>query len=115
MIAIKLISQETYVPKEPVPYEGESLTQPEMTLGIMEIYNRSMRGMEINGFTPIYYGKKHKELVGFENLSKLEKIEFAKKFKKYASDEVQKLKNEADKNNLKVQNETQTNNENNIN
>lgn len=96
MKAVNILSHRNYEYKEPPPAEGEELTQPDMTLSILEIYERSSRGMEVQGYTPVYYGNKHKELIGFENLSKIEQIDFSRKYKKYASDEVARLKQEAD-------------------
>lgn len=70
---------------------GKSITQPDMVLSIQQVLERSLRGMEVRGYEPIFYGNKNKELVNFENLSQLEKIDFARQFKKAASDAVSEL------------------------
>lgn len=75
--------------KTPKKHGGQRLTQPDMALHISDILQRSRLGMELQGFEPIYLGKEHKELVNFENLNKLEKIEFARKFKKATQDQIQ--------------------------
>lgn len=86
--------------KKPVLHGGKSITQPDMALGIATILERSRRGMEIQGYNPIYYGNKNIELTGFENLSEIEKIEFVRRFKKAAEDQViefKKIQDEARK------------------
>lgn len=74
---------------------GKSITQPDMTISIAKVLERSRLGMAIQGYEPIYYGTKNPELIGFENLSKLEQIEFAREFKKAADDQMQQAKTEA--------------------
>lgn len=67
---------------------GQSKTQPDMTLSIQTLMQRSAAGMELQGFEPIFYGKSNPELIGFENLDKIEKIEFARNYKRYADDQL---------------------------
>lgn len=76
---------------EPPEHSGISITQPDMTLGIATLLERSKRGMEIQGLDPVFLERKFDDLVGFENLSKIEKIEFTRKYKKYAEDQVKQM------------------------
>jgi len=78
-----------------VPNGGESLTQPDMALPMSKLMERSKLGMQLQGFEPIFYGDKHKELVNFEMMTKQEKLDFVRKFKKTAQDQVETL--QADK------------------
>lgn len=73
------------------PNGGKTITQPDMVLSIQQVLERSLRGMEILGYEPIFYGTKNPELVGFENLDTLQKIEFARHFKKVAQDQLDEM------------------------
>lgn len=100
MEALKIVTSvavliATSTKREVKKHEGKSITQPDMALGIAEILRKSQIGMEVKGFNPVFYSGKNKALVGFENMSKIDQIEFARKFKAYAADQVKALKDKA--------------------
>lgn len=59
-----------------------SSTQPNLSYNVAEIVKRLQAGQSVpNTEMPIYIDERLPELVGFERMSKLEQIDFARKFK----------------------------------
>lgn len=64
-----------------------SLTQPNLSQSIGQIVNRIQSGQSVpQTEMPIYLGDTFKEMIGFENLTKLEQIDFAREYRKKAQD-----------------------------
>lgn len=80
---------------------GKVITQPDMSMSIQTIMENSKLGMQMRGFEPIYLGEKQPEFIDFENMSLMEKLDFAKAYElnvkgkiKDAEIELQKLESE---------------------
>lgn len=65
--------------------ENFSNTQPDLALSIGQIVNKLQSGQTIpQTEMPVYLGDAFQEMVGFENLTKLEQIDFAREFRNKA-------------------------------
>lgn len=64
-----------------------SSTQPNLSYNIGQIVKRLQAGQSVpNTEMPIFLDQKLPQLVGFENMTKLEQIDFARKFKQNSID-----------------------------
>lgn len=64
------------------------MTQPNLAMSIGKIVNRLQSGQSVpNSEMPIYLGDTLPEIIGFENLTKLEQIDFARAYRAKAQKE----------------------------
>lgn len=77
--------------KPPKKHEGKVYTQPDMTLSTAKLLERSRLGMELQGFQPVYLGEKRTDFIGFERMTKQEKLDFAKKYSILAKEQLAEL------------------------
>lgn len=75
---------------------AKSVTQPNLGQTVAQVIERLQRGQSVSQSMPLYFGEKLPELIGFENMSKLEQIEFARKFRDFAKDNYVKESQEAE-------------------
>ena len=67
--------------------EGEvrSLTQENLGMSLKTIIQRIQSGQQVPSGMPVYLEDKFPEIIGFEKLTNLEKIDFVRKFKEDTS------------------------------
>lgn len=81
----------------------EGITQPNLGMTIAEVVRKVQQGQTVPQSMPMYFGDKLQQLVGFENLTKVEQISFAREFKKQVTEAYIEAENEAKKLNLQAQ------------
>jgi len=72
----KIFSHSHPPPPQGETFEKPSLTVPNQALSVEEILKRYVRGQDVQTFQPTYNDSE--DLVGYENLSRIEAAEFAK-------------------------------------
>jgi len=87
----------------PAQNNGKSITQPNLSQTVGEIIDKIQRGQQVPQSMPLFFGDKLPELIGFENLSKLEQIEYAREFKDHAKRLYLEAEDEANSKNLEAQ------------
>ena len=82
--------------------ENYSLTQPNLAMSIGKIVNRLQSGQSIpQTEMPVYLGDQLPEMIGFENLTKLEQIDFAREFRQKAQSTFDAAEKSVKENNAK--------------
>jgi len=82
---------------------GRSITQPNLGQTVGQIIDKIQRGQTIPQSMPLFFGDKLPELIGFENMSKLEQIEYAREFREHAKKQYEDAEAEAKNLNLESQ------------
>lgn len=80
--------------------DGKSITQPNLAQTVGQIIDKIQRGQQVPQSMPLYFGDKLPELIGFENMSKLEQIEYAREFKEHAKRQYHEAEQEAIQKNI---------------
>jgi cell division protein FtsX len=68
-----------------------TVTTPNLTLSIAQVIERSAAGIEMQGYTPVYLGKKFDYMANFENMTKQEQLEFYNQLKKRAENDIKQV------------------------
>lgn len=82
---------------------AEGITQPNLGMTIAEVVRKVQQGQTVPQSMPLYFGDKLQQLVGFENLTKVEQISFAREFKKQVTEAYIEAEKEAKKLNIEAQ------------
>lgn len=85
------------------PEENYSNTQPNLSHSIGQIVNRLQAGQSVpQTEMPIYLGDDLQQLIGFENLTKLEQIDLAREWREQAQKQYDTTEKEAREKNAEI-------------